>query len=141
MSFGSGIAGVYAGWLADRFGCKKPILIILTINSIALVILIIFTSINLSLILLVLIASLYGALISIYPTLVNHICGADYSAWAYGRIFTGWGFSGLIAPSLAGWLFDQYNNYNSSLLFAFVLSIIAVLVIWSLKYEVIDSKQ
>ena len=141
MSFGSGIAGIYAGWLADRFGCKNPILIILTINSIALVILIIFTSINLSLILLVLIASLYGALIAIYPTLVNHICGADYSAWAYGRIFTGWGFSGLIAPSLAGWLFDQYNNYNSSLLFAFVLSIIAVLVIWSLKYEVIDSKQ
>ena len=92
-------------------------------------------------ILLILIASLYGALISIYPTLVNHIFGADNAAWAYGRIFTGWGFSGLVAPSLTGWLFDQYSNYNSSLLFAFVLSIIAGLVIWSLKYEVIDSKQ
>ena len=135
MAFGSGIAGIYAGWLADRFGCKRPILAILIINSLALLSLITFTSISLLLILLILIASLYGALIAIYPTLINQIFGPDYSTWAYGRIFTSWGFAGLVSPSLAGWLFDQYGNYNSSLLFAFILSIIAGLMIWSLKYD------
>ena len=141
MAFGSGIASIYAGWLADRFGCKRPILGIIIINSLALLSLLVFTSINLLLILLVLIASLYGALIAIYPTLVNQIFGPDYSTWAYGRIFTSWGFSGLVSPSLAGWLFDQYNNYNSSLLIAFILSIIAGLLIWNLKYDVNDSIQ
>jgi OFA family oxalate/formate antiporter-like MFS transporter len=141
MAFGSGIAGIYAGWLADRFGCKRPILVILIINSLALLSLLIFTSINLLLILLVLIASLYGALIAIYPTLVNQIFGSDRSTWAYGRIFTSWGFAGLVSPSLAGWLFDQYKNYNSSLLFALILSIIAGLMIWSLKYDVNNSTQ
>ena len=136
MALGSGIAGIYAGWLADRFGCKRPILVILTISSLALLSLSTFTSINLMLISLTLIASLYGALIAIYPTLVNHIFGPDYSAWAYGRIFTAWGAAGLVSPSLAGWLFDQYNNYNSSLFFAFILSIFAGLIIWSLKYDV-----
>jgi OFA family oxalate/formate antiporter-like MFS transporter len=136
MALGSGIAGIYAGWLADRFGCKRPILVILTISSLALLSLSTFTSINLMLIFLTLIASLYGALIAIYPTLVNHIFGPDYSAWAYGRIFTAWGIAGLVSPSLAGWLFDQYNNYNSSLLFAFILSIFAGLIIWNLKYDV-----
>jgi len=139
MALGSGIAGIYAGWLADRFGCKRPILVILTISSLALLSLSTFTSINLMLISLTLIASLYGALIAIYPTLVNHIFGPDYSAWAYGRIFTAWGIAGLVSPSLAGWLFDQYNNYNSSLLFAFILSIFAGLIIWSLKYDVNDA--
>ena len=139
MALGSGIAGIYAGWLADRFGCKRPILVILTISSLALLSLSTFTSINLMLISLTLIASLYGALIAIYPTLVNHIFGPDYSAWAYGRIFTAWGIAGLVSPSLAGWLFDQYNNYNSSLLFAFILSIFAGLIIWSLKYDVNDT--
>jgi OFA family oxalate/formate antiporter-like MFS transporter len=67
---------------------------------------------------------------------VNHVFGPDYSAWAYGRIFTAWGAAGLVSPSLAGWLFDQYNNYNSSLFFAFILSIFAGLIIWSLKYDV-----
>ena len=136
MALGSGIAGIYAGWLADRFGCKRPILVILTISSLALLSLSTFTSINLMLISLTLIASLYGALIAIYPTLVNHVFGPDYSAWVYGRIFTAWGAAGLVSPSLAGWLFDQYNNYNSSLFFAFILSIFAGLIIWSLKYDV-----
>jgi len=141
MAFGSGIAGIYAGWLADRFGCKRPILVLLIINSIALLSLLIFTSITLLLILLVLIASLYGALIAIYPTLVNQIFGPDNSTWAYGRIFTSWGFAGLVSPSLAGWLFDQYSNYNSSLLIAFILSVIAGLMIWSFKYELNNSSQ
>tara|TARA_B110001450_G_scaffold46934_1_gene43645 strand:+ start:122 stop:1306 length:1185 start_codon:yes stop_codon:yes gene_type:complete len=141
MTFGSGIAGICVGWLADRYGCKRPIIVILAINSFALFSLTMINSINILLILLVLIASLYGALIAIYPTLVNSIFGADYSAWAYGRIFTAWGFAGLVSPSLAGWLFDQYNNYNASLLISFILSIIAGLVIWNMKYEVIDSKR
>ena len=139
MALGSGIAGIYAGWLADRFGCKRPILVILAISSLALLSLSAVTSIHLMLIFLTLIASLYGALIAIYPTLVNHIFGPDYSAWAYGRIFTAWGIAGLVSPSLAGWLFDQYNNYNSSLLFAFILSIFAGLIIWSLKYDINDT--
>ena len=136
MALGSGIAGIYAGWLADRFGCKRPILVILTISSLALLSLSTFISINLMLIFLTLIASLYGALIAIYPTLVNHVFGPDYSAWVYGRIFTAWGAAGLVSPSLAGWSFDQYGNYNSSLFFAFILSIFAGLIIWSLKYDV-----
>jgi OFA family oxalate/formate antiporter-like MFS transporter len=139
MALGSGIAGIYAGWLADRFGCKRPIVVILAISSLALLSLSTVTSIHLMLIFLTLIASLYGALIAIYPTLVNHIFGPDYSAWAYGRIFTAWGIAGLVSPSLAGWLFDQYNNYNSSLLFAFILSIFAGLIIWSLKYDINDT--
>ena len=141
MSFGSGIAGIYAGWLVDQFGCKRPLLVILFINSIAIFSLAMMKSASLLFILLVLIASLYGAIIAIYPTLVNHLVGNDLSAKVYGKVFTAWGAAGLLAPSLAGWLFDQYNNYNASLLFSLILSIIAGLVIWNIKYDLIESKQ
>ena len=141
MSLGSGIAGLCAGWLVDQFGCKRPLLVILIINSIAIFSLAMMTSVSLLFILLVLIASLYGAIIAIYPTLVNHLVGNDLSAKVYGKVFTAWGAAGLLAPSLAGWLFDQYNNYNASLLFSLILSIIAGLVIWNIKYDVIGSKQ
>ena len=136
MSLGSGVAGVYAGWLSDRFGCKRPLVIILIINSIALFSLTIFININLTLILMILVASLYGAVIAIYPTLVNNIFGPDKSAWAYGRIFTAWGFAGLASPFLAGWLFDQSNQYNSSLLVAFILSILSAIIISRIPYNV-----
>ena len=65
MTLGSAIAGIYAGWLVDQFGCKRPLIIILFINCFALLGLSILTSINLIMTLLVIIASLYGAVIAI----------------------------------------------------------------------------
>jgi len=135
MSFGSGVAGVYAGWLSDSFGCKRPLVVILIINSIALFSLTIFIDINLTLILMILVASFYGAVIAIYPTLVSNIFGPDKSAWAYGRIFTAWGFAGLASPVMAGWLFDQSKQYNSSLLVAFILSILSAIIISRIPYN------
>jgi len=136
MTLGSAIAGIYAGWLVDRYGCKRPLLIILIVNCLALIGLSTITNIHLLLVLLVTIASLYGAVIAIYPTLVNHFVGSELSAKIYGRVFTAWGAAGLISPSLAGWLFEKNNNYNTSILFALSLSFIAVLLISKIKYTV-----
>ena len=136
MTLGSAIAGIYAGWLVDRYGCKRPLLVILIINCLALIGLSTITNIHLLLVLLVTIASLYGAVIAIYPTLVNHFVGSEQSAKIYGRVFTAWGAAGLISPSLAGWLFEKNNNYNTSILFALSLSFIAVLLISKIKYTV-----
>ena len=136
MTLGSAIAGIYAGWLVDRYGCKRPLLVILIINCLALIGLSTITNIHLLLVLLVTIASLYGAVIAIYPTLVNHFVGSELSAKIYGRVFTAWGAAGLISPSLAGWLFEKNNNYDTSILFALSLSVIAVLIISKIKYTV-----
>ena len=136
MTLGSAIAGIYAGWLVDRYGCKRPLLVILIINCLALIGLSRITNIHLLLVLLVTIASLYGSVIAIYPTLVNHFVGSELSAKIYGRVFTAWGAAGLISPSLAGWLFEKNNNYNTSILFALSLSFIAVLLISKIKYTV-----
>ena len=138
MTLGSGIAGIFAGWLVDRFGCKRPLLAILMINALAILALSIMTNINLLLILLVLIASLYGAVIAIFPTLVSHIVGNNLSAVAYGKVFTAWGTAGLISPSLAGWLFEKNNNYDASIILTLTISIVAILIIWTMKYSIKD---
>ena len=136
MSLGSGVAGLCAGWLVDQFGCKRPLLAILIINAIAIFSLSVMTSISLIFILLVLIASIYGAIIAIYPTLVNHLVGPDLSAKVYGRVFTAWGAAGLLAPSLAGWLYEQNNNYDAAILLTLAMSITSLIVIWRIKYSI-----
>ena len=100
MSLGSGLAGVYSGFLADSFGCKKPLILILITSAFSLSILTIFIDIKLTLFLMIVVATLYGSIIAIYPTLVAKLFGLEKSAWAYGRIFTAWGFAGLPAPSV-----------------------------------------
>ena len=136
MTLGSAIAGIYAGWLVDQFGCKRPLVIILFINCFALLGLSILTSINLIMTLLIIIASLYGAVIAIYPTLINHLVGRELSSRIYGRVFTAWGAAGLISPSLAGWLFEKSNSYSASILFTLSLSLVAVIIVWKIKYSI-----
>ena len=60
MTLGSAFAGIYAGWLVDRYGCKRPLLIILLINCLALMGLAIISNVHLLIFLLVTIASIYG---------------------------------------------------------------------------------
>ena len=132
MSLGSGLAGIYSGFLADRFGCKNPLILILITSAFSLAILTIFIDIKLTLFLITLVATLYGAIIAIYPTLVAKLFGLEKSAWAYGRIFTAWGFAGLTAPSIAGFFYDYSDNYSSSLLLAAILATLAAIIIWRL---------
>jgi len=132
MSLGSGLAGIYSGFLADRFGCKNPLILILITSAFSLAILTIFIDIKLTLFLMIIVATLYGAIIAIYPTLVAKLFGLEKSAWAYGRIFTAWGFAGLTAPSIAGFFYEHSDNYSSSLLLAAILSAIAAIIIWRL---------
>ena len=132
MSLGSGLAGIYSGFLADRFGCKNPLILILMTSAFSLAILTIFINVKLTLFLITLVATLYGAIIAIYPTLVAKLFGLEKSAWAYGRIFTAWGFAGLTAPSIAGFFYDYSDNYSSSLLLAAILATLAAIIIWRL---------
>jgi len=106
------------------------------INTGAILTLSIITNVYLLIMLLVLIASLYGAVIAIYPTLVSHIVGSNLSTVAYGKVFTAWGSAGLISPSIAGWLYEKNNSYDGPILLTLVLSIVAVLIIWTMKYSI-----
>ena len=101
-------------------------------SALSLAILTIFINVKLTLFLIILVATLYGAIIAIYPTLVTKLFGLEKSAWAYGRIFTAWGFAGLTAPSIAGFFYDNSDNYSSSLLLAAILSTLAAIIIWRL---------
>ena len=132
MSLGNGLAGIYSGLLADRFGCKKPLIFILITSAFSLAILTIFIDIKLTLLLMIIVATMYGAVIAIYPTLITKLFGLEKSAWAYGNIFTAWGCAGLTAPSLAGFIYDYSDKYSSSLLLAAILSSLAAVIIWRL---------
>jgi len=74
--------------------------------------------------------------IAIYPTLVSHIVGNKLYVSVYGKVFTAWGAAGLISPSLAGWLYEKNNSYDSSILLTLTISILAFLIIWKIKYSI-----
>lgn len=74
----------------------------------------------------------YGAIISIYPSLIAKRYGMANSPRIYGRVFTAWGAAGLAGPWLAGALFDAAGNYSIALATAGVLSLVSMLAVQAL---------
>ena len=76
----------------------------------------------------------YGAIIAIYPTVINQRFGAIDGIRVYGKIFTAWGFAGLFGPWLAGRLYDLHADYSIALLIAAIAGLLsAVIAFFSLK--------
>ena len=132
MSLGSGISGLIAGYIADKFGCKKPLAILAAASALSLFLLAAQNGTTLSLILMICIATFYGAFIAIFPTLIASLVGKDDSARIYGKVFTAWGFAGLCAPFLAGWFYEQSQSYTLALLIAGGFALISTVLIFCL---------
>ena len=132
MSLGGGISGLLAGHIADKFGCKNPMCILVAASAISLFLLAIYGSAMISLVLMICIATFYGAFIAIFPTLIASLVGKDDSARIYGKVFTAWGFAGLCAPFLAGWFYEQSQSYTLALLIAGGFALISTVLIFCL---------
>ena len=106
------------GWMADRFSARLVLTILPLISAISLSALSQLIQGSAALIGLAAIGFIYGAIIAIYPSVINHWYGDIAGIRVYGKVFTAWGFAGLFGPWLAGKLYDQYTDYSIALLVA-----------------------
>ena len=129
--FGNAIGGVAAGVLADRTEPRWLLfgLSVLTAGSLGVMLMSRVPAIVICG--LALVGFAYGAIIAVYPFAVRYYVGATLSAKAYGRVFTAWGFSGLVAPWLAGFLFDRTQDYAIALAIAAALAAISALIVFT----------
>jgi MFS family permease len=67
----------------------------------------------------------YGGTIATYPAAIANLFPGEDGPRAYGRIFTAWGTAGLMAPWLAGQIYDWYGTYTTALWVAAVLGILS----------------
>ena len=106
------------GWMADRFSTRLVLTTLPLISAISLFALSQIVKGNYVLMGLAATGFIYGAIIAVYPTVINQRFGAIEGIRVYGKVFTAWGFAGLFGPWLAGTLYDQYTDYSIALLVA-----------------------
>ena len=117
------------GWLVDRIGHTKLLVWLPLLSSCALSALVLQNNVTMMIICLGFVGFTYGATISVYPATITKMFGALDSPGIYGKVFTAWGSAGLLAPWLAGLMFDQTGGYAYALLAAALLGIISALAI------------
>ncbi len=120
------MTGSFAGgYLVDRLPVGWLIVGLPVLTATALLILQANTAVSVVMACLGAVGFCYGAIISIYPSMIAKLFGMDVGPRVYGRIFTAWGLAGLSAPWLAGFLFDLNGSYSLALMVAALFSAIS----------------
>jgi OFA family oxalate/formate antiporter-like MFS transporter len=128
IGIGSASGGFLVGWLVDRWTISGFMIALPLLSASALGLILTIGSPVWSVILLSVVGFSYGAIIAIYPVVISNYFG-EQGARAYGRVFTAWGFAGLVAPWTAGLIFDVHANYQVALLVASAAAILSALTV------------
>jgi OFA family oxalate/formate antiporter-like MFS transporter len=81
------------------------------------------SSASMSIIGLVATATGYGLLASAMPTLVGSLFGKHVFAHFFSIVFTAWGVAGLVAPWIAGVIFDNTGSFDVAILAALISTV------------------
>ncbi len=65
----------------------------------------------------------YGLLASAMPTLVGSLFGKHVFAHFFSIVFTAWGVAGLVAPWIAGVIFDNTGSFDAAILAALISTV------------------
>ena len=125
IGFATGLGGVLAGWLTDRYGYKR-LLILLPGLTAGVLILIALVGGKLVISGLAIAGGVYGATITVVPAAISLLFGISGSAVIYGRVMTAWGVAALCGPMIGGLGYDLTGGYTTTLLLAAVVALIAV---------------
>jgi len=133
LGIGNALGGVLAGMAADKYSLKVIITLLPTVAALALGVAAFSVNVNMALAALAVIGFTYGALIAVYPVAIARHFGQSASATAYGRVFITWGAAGLLAPVMAGVIFDFSQDYRYSMLIAMVMSLLSAFAAYRLQ--------
>lgn len=122
------IGSLVGGSLIDRLSHRTVLATLPILSVVALVALLFFPV--WALLALSVLGFAYGALISAYPASISARFPGDMGPRVYGLVFTAWGLAGLVAPWLAGVVYDRSQNYDTSLWIALALALISAGVAW-----------
>ena len=141
IALGNMVGGLLAGVLADRIRISLLLIVLPLLSSIALLLALNDMSALLLLCTLTIVGFSYGAIIAVYPVAVLAIFGSAASSRIYGRVFTSWGFVGLLGPWLAGYFYDSSGQYTLAISAALGSSLLSILVAYMLARKIPHSNQ
>ena len=133
-AFGNVSGRVLSGWLSDIMGRLNTLRVVLAMSCVAMPALYwVGAHLTALYVLIYFVYFSYGAQASVIPTTVSDFWGTRYAGTNYGALFTAWGFSGVLGPTIGGVLFDRYKNYGVAFYTAAALAGVALMCLLAAK--------
>lgn len=127
IGIGSATGGFLSGWLIDRWPATRFLVGLPLLSALALLLINLSHNPAIVVALLTLVGFSYGSVIAIYPVVISNYFGKQ-GAQAYGRVFTAWGFAGLLGPWIAGLIYDWRGGYELALILAAAIALLSALI-------------
>ena len=121
------VGSLLSGWLSDRVPYRRILTTLPLLGAAALLALSVFPALTIPL--LGVVGFAYGGTIATYPAAIAILFPGENGPLAYGRVFTAWGVAGLLAPWLAGQIYDWSGGYNPALWLAAGLGLVSAMVV------------
>ena len=115
IAIGSISGSVFGGSWMERVGARNALVMPISLSLFAHFGLILSPELDLVFTLLLLCGISYGALIAAVPVIVRSLHGDASFKAVFGRIFSAWGMAGLLAPAVAGSIYDATGHYTAAL--------------------------
>jgi len=83
----------------------------------------------------------YGALLSLFPSIISDFYGVKNFGGNYGVLYTAWGVAGTIGPIVAGIVVDRTGTYNLAYIISAGLLTVALALAFFTKPVSVDEKE
>ncbi len=122
-----------AGWLSDKIGRPYTFVIVFALQGINMLLFAGYHT-ELSMTVGTALAGIgYGALLSLFPSIIADYYGLKNFGGNYGILYTAWGVSGTIGPIIAGYVVDKTGTYDQAYLISAVLLAVAFILALMIK--------
>jgi len=124
----NGLGRIIWGWLSDKIGWKKSIIIMDTMQAITIFLIVLLVQTPATLFIgMAIIAFNYGANFTVFPMATAGVFGRKYLSSNYGWVFFSFGIGALFGPSLGGYFNDAGNQLTAFIISGVSLAIGVVL--------------
>jgi OFA family oxalate/formate antiporter-like MFS transporter len=128
------IGRLVAPWVSDRFGRKNMMMLLFSVNILA--VLILTFSENIVFIFAVSVIGLtYGGFMGMYPTITADYFGMENNGINYSMVLIGYGISSIICPYLLKAILHMENGIGISFVIAAFAGILGLLLISRIKRD------
>lgn len=113
----NGAGRIFAGWLSDRIGRSKTMLLFFGVQAIAVASIVLAGSLSPWLLFAVMcvVGLCFGANFSLFPAATADYFGTSNSGVNYGLVFTAYGVGGIVGPQLMAMMLDASKAATGAL--------------------------
>ena len=120
--------GIAMGWSSDRLPVKLGVVLVLAIAGVSILAVGFTGSPIQALIALGFVGVAYGGMTAVYAVAIRRFYGRETVGRIFGRLLSAWGVAGLLAPWLAGVIYDLEGEYATAVTYVAIAAGLAVLV-------------